>query len=155
MKLSFVASLAIFASAMAAPPPSADAGLKSASATASAAGLTSLVSALTSAGLAATVDGLKDVTIFAPTNAAFDAIASTTKGLSTEALGNVLKYHVVPTTAFSKDLKDGQVIKTLQGGTLKVMIMGDKVMINNANVVKADVPITGGVVHVIDRYVSS
>jgi transforming growth factor-beta-induced protein len=151
MKLSIIASLAALATglnaAVVSPPP----GLLSASATAQAAGLTSLVGALTAADLAATVDGLKDVTIFAPTNAAFEAIASTTKTLSKEQLGNVLKYHVVPTVAFSKDLKDGQVIKTLQGGSLTVMIMGDKVMINGANVVKADVAISGGVVHVIDR----
>jgi transforming growth factor-beta-induced protein len=159
MKASFISSLLVLATGITAAAlphgPSMDdpPALKSASATAQAAGLTSLVAALTSAGLAATVDSLKDVTIFAPTNAAFDAIASTTKGLSKEALGNVLKYHVVPTTAFSKDLKNGQTVKTLQGQELKVMIMGSKVMINNANVVKADVAIKGGVVHVIDRYV--
>lgn len=163
MKASFISTVLILASGITAAalphgPEMADppaAALKSASATAQAAGLTSLVSALTAAGLAATVDGLKDVTIFAPTNAAFDAIASTTKGLSKEALGNVLKYHVVPTTAFSKDLKNGQTVKTLQGQELKVMIMGGKVMVNNANVVKADVAIKGGVVHVIDRYMLS
>ncbi|KAF2667261.1 Fasciclin-domain-containing protein [Microthyrium microscopicum] len=159
MKTSFITFLGLCAAgAQAFPqhshggmaPPAPMGALKSASETAQAAGLTSLVSALTSAGLAATVDGLKDVTIFAPTNAAFDAIASTTKTLSKDALGNVLKYHVVPTTAFSKDLKDGQVVKTLQGGSLTVKIMNGKVMVNNANVVKADVAITGGVVHVID-----
>jgi uncharacterized surface protein with fasciclin (FAS1) repeats len=131
--------------------PMAKPAPKSASATAQAAGLTSLVAALTSAGLAGTVDSLNDITIFAPTNAAFDAIASTTKGLTKEQLGNVLKYHVVKGTALSKSLKDGQTIPTLQGGSLKVMIMGGKVMINNANVVTADVPIKGGVVHVIDK----
>jgi uncharacterized surface protein with fasciclin (FAS1) repeats len=159
MKLSSVTSLFMLVSGLkAAAMPQhghGEAALKSASATAQGAGLTSLVGALTSAGLAATVDGLRDVTIFAPTNAAFDAIASVTKDLSKAELGNVLKYHVVPTTAFSKDLEDGQVIKTLQGQTLKVSIKGDTVKINNAKVVKADVPITGGVVHVIDTYVSS
>jgi transforming growth factor-beta-induced protein len=157
MRLSLIASLLTLATGLQAAAlhgPGMD-DPKSASATAQAAGLTGLVSALTAAGLVATVDGLKDVTIFAPTNAAFDAIASTAKGLSKEALGNVLKYHVVPTTAFSKDLKDGQVVKTLQGGSLKIMIHGGKVMVNNANVVKADVAIKGGVVHVIDRYVLS
>ncbi|KAF2427807.1 Fasciclin-domain-containing protein [Tothia fuscella] len=161
MKASFISSLLMLATGLQAAalphgpdgdamdPPAAPA-LKSASATAQAAGLTSLVSALTTAGLAATVDGLKDVTIFAPTNAAFDAIASVAKGLSKDQLGNVLKYHVVPTTAFSKNLKDGQVVKTLQGGELKISVKGAKVTVNGANVVKADVAINGGVVHVID-----
>jgi uncharacterized surface protein with fasciclin (FAS1) repeats len=129
-------------------------GLKSASETATAAGLTSLVSALKSAGLAATVDGLTDVTIFAPTNEAFAKIASTTKGLSKEALGNVLKYHVVKGVIKSTDLKNGAKVATLNGAPITVSIMGKMAMINNANVVKADVAIKGGIVHVIDTYVS-
>jgi uncharacterized surface protein with fasciclin (FAS1) repeats len=128
-------------------------GLKSASETATAAGLTSLVSALKSAGLAATVDGLSDVTIFAPTNEAFAKIAATTKGLSKEALGNVLKYHIVKGVVKSTDLKNGAKVPTLNGAPINVSIMGTMAMINNANVVKADVAIKGGIVHVIDTYV--
>jgi uncharacterized surface protein with fasciclin (FAS1) repeats len=134
--------------------PKAAAGLKSASETATAAGLTSLVSALKAAGLAATVDGLTDVTIFAPTNEAFAKIASTTAGLSKEALASVLKYHVVKGVVKSTDLKNGAKVATLNGAPITVSIMGKMAMINKANVIKADVAIKGGIVHVIDRYVS-
>jgi uncharacterized surface protein with fasciclin (FAS1) repeats len=122
-------------------PPAA---LKSASETATAAGLTSLVAALKTAGLAATVDGLTDVTIFAPTTA----------GLSKEALANVLKYHVVKGVVKSTDLKNGAKVPTLEGAPITVSLMGNMAMINKANVVKADVAIKGGIVHVIDAYVS-
>jgi uncharacterized surface protein with fasciclin (FAS1) repeats len=132
-------------------PPAA---LKSASETATAAGLTSLVAALKTAGLAATVDGLTDVTIFAPTNEAFAKIASTTAGLSKEALANVLKYHVVKGVVKSTDLKNGAKVPTLEGAPITVSLMGKMAMINKANVVKADVAIKGGIVHVIDAYVS-
>jgi uncharacterized surface protein with fasciclin (FAS1) repeats len=54
------------------------------SATAGAANLTALAGALTSANLVSTVDGLRDVTIFAPSNAAFGAIASVVANLTTE-----------------------------------------------------------------------
>lgn len=124
--------------------------MKSASETATAAGLTSLVAALKTAGLVATVDGLKDVTIFAPTNEAFAKIASTTAGLSKEALGDVLKYHVVKGVIKSTDLKNGASVPTLNGAPISVSITGKMAMINKANVVKADVAITGGIVHVID-----
>jgi uncharacterized surface protein with fasciclin (FAS1) repeats len=44
-------------------------------------------------------------------------------------------------------MKEG---KTVQGGAVKINAMGGKVMIDNANVVKADIPASNGVIHVID-----
>jgi len=152
MKTTFFSTLLLISTGLNAAALPQVGSLQPASVTAKAAGLSSLVDALVTAGLATTVDGLKDVTIFAPTNDAFAAIATTAKTLTKDQLANVLKYHVVPKTAFSKDLSNGMTVKTLQGGELKIMLMGNKVMVNGANVVKADVPITGGVVHVIDKY---
>lgn len=129
--------------------------MKSASETATAAGLTALVAALTKSGLAATVDGLKDVTIFAPTNEAFAKVASTTSGLGKEALGDILKYHIVKKVIKSTDLKTGDKVPTLYGPIITVTLAEKKVLINKATVVKADVPFKGGIVHVIDAYVYS
>jgi uncharacterized surface protein with fasciclin (FAS1) repeats len=42
-------------------------------------------------------------------------------------------------------------IKTVQGGSLKVTTMGNKVMINNANVITTDILTSNGVIHVIDN----
>ena len=62
----------------------------------------------------------------------------------------ILTYHVVAGSVKAADLKDGQVVKTLQGGELTVSIKDGKVMINGANVTAADLTTSNGVIHVID-----
>lgn len=52
---------------------------------------------------------------------------------------------------YSTDFKDGDVIKTLQGQSVKVSIKNAKVFVNNAEVVVPDVLVANGVVHIIDR----
>jgi uncharacterized surface protein with fasciclin (FAS1) repeats len=114
-----------------------------------------LVAAVTAAGLVETLKGAGPFTIFAPTNAAFNALpAGTVEGLlkpeSKAALTKILTYHVVPGAVMAADLKDGQKVKTLQGEELTVSIKDGKVMINGANVTTADLKGSNGVVHVID-----
>ncbi len=116
---------------------------------------TSLVAAVKAAGLVETLKGAGPFTVFAPTNAAFNALpAGTVDGLlkpeSKADLTGILTYHVVAGAVKAADLKDGQKIKTLQGGELTVSIKDGKVMINGANVTAADLAGSNGVVHVID-----
>jgi uncharacterized surface protein with fasciclin (FAS1) repeats len=40
--------------------------------------------------------------------------------------------------------------KTVNGQEVKIMVQGDKVMVDNANVIKTDIQCTNGVIHVID-----
>ena len=114
-----------------------------------------LVAAIKAAGLVETLKGAGPFTVFAPTNAAFNALpAGTVENLlkpeSKEALTKILTYHVVAGSVKAADLKDGQMVKTLQGGELKVTIKDGKVMINGANVTAADLTSSNGVIHVID-----
>lgn len=116
---------------------------------------TTLVAALTAAGLVETLKGAGPFTVFAPTNAAFAALpAGTVEGLlkpeSKVALTGILTYHVVAGNVKAADLKDGQKVKTLQGGELTVSIKEGKVKINGANVTAADLAGSNGVIHVID-----
>jgi uncharacterized surface protein with fasciclin (FAS1) repeats len=116
---------------------------------------TTLVAAVKAAGLVETLKGAGPFTVFAPTNAAFNALpAGTVDGLlkpeSKADLTGILTYHVVAGAVKAADLKDGQKIKTLQGGELTVSIKDGKVMINGANVTAADLAGSNGVVHVID-----
>jgi uncharacterized surface protein with fasciclin (FAS1) repeats len=116
---------------------------------------TTLVAAVTAAGLVETLKGAGPFTVFAPTNAAFNALkAGTVEGLlkpeKKAALTGILTYHVVAGAVKAADLKDGQKVKTVQGEELKVSIKDGKVMINGANVVAADLVGSNGVVHVID-----
>lgn len=117
--------------------------------------LSTLVTAVQAAEL---VEALSDenskFTVFAPTNAAFAAIQPTVDTLlmpeNKADLQNVLQYHVVPDKVTSGDLEDGMVVETLNGDSLTIKIEGDKVMINDAEVVIANVETSNGIVHVID-----
>ncbi|MDC0600696.1 fasciclin domain-containing protein, partial [Flavobacteriales bacterium] len=97
--------------------------------------------------------GTGPFTVFAPTDAAFDAVDPMTLLsllLDNDALAAVLTYHVAGDSVMSTDLSDGQVITTLNGGDVTVTIDGGSVMINNAMVIVADLVGSNGVVHVID-----
>jgi uncharacterized surface protein with fasciclin (FAS1) repeats len=116
---------------------------------------TTLVAAVTAAGLVETLSGTGPFTIFAPTNAAFAALPAGTvdnllKPESKTTLTGILTYHVVAGNVMAADLKDGQVVKTLNGKDLIVSIKDGKVMINGANVTAADLAGSNGVVHVVD-----
>jgi len=84
----------------------------------------------------------------------WDGIAGTVESLlrpeNKEKLKAVLTYHVVAGKAMAADLKDGESVKTVNGKDLTPAISGGKVMVGNANVVKADVSASNGVIHVID-----
>jgi uncharacterized surface protein with fasciclin (FAS1) repeats len=116
---------------------------------------TTLVAAIKAAGLVETLKGAGPFTIFAPTNAAFSALpAGTVDGLlkpeKKADLTKVLTFHVVSGAVKAADLKDGQKVKTLQGGELTVSIKDGKVKINGANVTTADLTGSNGVIHVVD-----
>ncbi|GAA4459468.1 hypothetical protein GCM10023189_33210 [Nibrella saemangeumensis] len=101
------------------------------------------------------------LTVFAPTNAAFQAAgyADTTAINRADAatLQNILTYHVVNGRVFSPFYTTGRVT-TLQGGTAAVTVSGNAVTIlgsgngtSAANVTQPDMMATNGVIHVIDR----
>eukprot|EP00160_Parvularia_atlantis_P018419 Unigene680_Nuclearia_a/m.2133 Unigene680_Nuclearia_a/g.2133 ORF Unigene680_Nuclearia_a/g.2133 Unigene680_Nuclearia_a/m.2133 type:complete len:311 (+) Unigene680_Nuclearia_a:114-1046(+) len=114
------------------------------------AGLSELVAALSAAGLVEAVNSLPSITIFAPTNEAFQAVGW--RSLPIETLTQVLLYHVVPdAVAYSNTLTNGLVVKTLQGSTVRITLSGGGVQVNNANVALPDVLVSNGVVHVIDE----
>ena len=117
--------------------------------------LTALAGALTTTKLISAVDGLNDVTIFAPSNAAFQAIGSATGSLTTEQLAGILEYHVINgTVGYSSLLTTGlsnESFPTLQGGSVMVEVENGKVFVNSAQVVITDIIIANGVMHVVDK----
>ena len=118
--------------------------------------LSNLVDAVTAADLVPTLQGEGPFTVFAPTNEAFAALPPAElqrllKPANKDELANILTYHVVAGDVKAADLKDGQMVETVQGGKLKVSIGSDgKVMIGDATVVTPDVAASNGTVHVID-----
>ena len=118
-----------------------------------------LETAVLAAGLADALSGEGPFTVFAPTDAAFAALPSDViEALladPTGALTDILTYHVVAgAAAMSTDLTDGQTIATLQGEEVTISIDGMMVMVNDANVIVADLVADNGVVHVIDAVLS-
>lgn len=112
-----------------------------------------LAELVTTAGLAETLSGEGPFTVFAPTNAAFEAVDSATLEElqnDTEQLTTVLQNHVVEGEVTSDMLEDGMTVTTLAGNEVEVSIDGDTVMIGDATVAMADVQASNGVIHAID-----
>ena len=114
-----------------------------------------LAAALEAAGLVDTLKGDGPFTVFAPTDEAFAKLPKgTVEGLlkpeNKDKLKAILTFHVAGAKAMSTDLKDGQMVKTVNGKEVKVKISADGVMVGDAKVLKADIPAKTGVIHVID-----
>jgi uncharacterized surface protein with fasciclin (FAS1) repeats len=114
-----------------------------------------LTKALTAAGLVSTLQGKGPFTVFAPTDAAFAALPKGTlddllKPANKAKLTKILTYHVVPGAVLSTGLKSGNVT-SVEKTPLKVVVSGAKVTVDGANVVKADIKASNGVIHVIDK----
>ena len=112
-----------------------------------------LVTAVTAAGLGEALSGAGPLTVFAPTNAAFEALPA---GLlqklllpeNKETLTKILTYHVVAAKVMAADVKAGDVT-TLEGSTFAITTEGG-VKVNESKVTATDVPASNGVIHVID-----
>ncbi|KAK4649522.1 uncharacterized protein QC761_119690 [Podospora bellae-mahoneyi] len=116
--------------------------------------LTSLVGALTTARLSSGTSSFQDMTLFAPSNPAFQAIGSAASGLSDTDLSNILGYHLVSSRIlFSPRLlaQDQIVLATLQGSNLTIRRDGNQLFVDSASVILGDVLVGNGVVHVIDN----
>ncbi len=117
---------------------------------------TILETALIEANLVDDLEGSGSFTLFAPTDAAFNALpAGTIEALLADSRGkltDILLYHLVKGKVMSNDLSNGQIVKTYNddGKKIKVTINGAGVFINNAKVTVVDIQASNGVVHVID-----
>jgi transforming growth factor-beta-induced protein len=113
-----------------------------------------LVQAVVKAGLAGTLSGNGPFTIFAPTNAAFQALftklgISGLNDLTAEQLVPILKYHVVSGNVRSNQLTAGSVA-TLNGNFNVTLSPSPKIN-NSSDILATDVQATNGVIHVIDE----
>lgn len=131
---------------------------------------TTLVAAVQAAGLVETLSGDGPFTVFAPVNAAFEALpAGTVDTLLMEenkpTLTTILTCHVVGAKAMAEAvvglISDGggsAMIETLGGCMLTASLDGDNVIITDENgtaatVVAADLEQTNGVIHAIDAVI--
>ena len=115
-----------------------------------------LVAAVTAAGLGETLSSKGPFTVFAPIDAAFEALPTGTvetlvKPESKEKLTGILTYHVLAGKVLSSDLTDGMVAKTVNGEEVTIRLKDGKVFVNDSEVVIADVETSNGIVHAIDK----
>ena len=116
-------------------------------------GLTAAAGALRRADIEAPLNQASDVTVFAPTNDAFNAIGSSVNGMTLEQLTNMLNYHVIPgKVLYSQLMATPGSEATQEGGNLNFRTEGSELFVNGAKVVAADVLVGNGVVHVVDGY---
>lgn len=116
---------------------------------------TTLVAAVKAAGLVDTLKGKGPFTVFAPSDEAFGKIPASDidellKPKNKEKLTAILTNHVVSGKIMAADAKGADSVETVGGGTLKVAVEDETVMIGDAKVVAADIACANGVIHVID-----
>ncbi|MFD2231041.1 fasciclin domain-containing protein [Alkalimarinus sediminis] len=120
---------------------------------------TTLLAALQQEGLDGPLAGAGPFTVFAPTDAAFDAVGTPAQVLALPGLDDILKQHVISGSAIdsiSAYAANGSAVATLRTGTsLNVNIGMGNLMVGNANVVITDVETSNGVVHVIDAVITA
>lgn len=129
-----------------------------------------LVAAVKAADLVSTLSADGPFTVFAPTNAAFEALPEGTvesllKPENKSTLTSILTYHVVSGKVMAADVvkaindNGGQyIVETVQGNKLTLSLDGDSVILTDAKggtatVAQADVAASNGVIHAIDAVV--
>lgn len=116
-----------------------------------------LVAAVQAAGLAETLSGEGPFTVFAPTDAAFeaafDALGVTAEDVlsDTDTLTNILLYHVVDGQALAADVVGLNSVTTLEGQPITITVEDGNVFLNDTiQVTTTDIQASNGVIHVID-----
>lgn len=120
-----------------------------------------LVALVKQAGLAGALSKPGNLTVFAPTDAAFAKLQKNNPDLYEKVasdpalLKSVLTYHVVgkriPATAAIAAAKKNAKVKTLQGERISLSLKNGRIFLNDsARVVIADVKASNGVIHAIN-----
>lgn len=108
--------------------------------------------------LDAVLNPAANITVFAPTNAAWEStyIDDTTFYQAAEAdpagvLAELLGYHVLPVRKTAANLIVQRTAATLQGGSVEVSLRNGAYYVDNARLAAVDIAASNGIVHVIDK----
>ena len=139
-----------------AEPTSAKRGETIVEVAASAGTFGTLLAAATAADLAETLSDEGPFTVFARTDEAFSrlpagAVESLLKPENKEKLAGILRHHVIAGRVSLAEALDAGEETTLQGGTVRVRFADGRVLIGPATLIKADLPASNGIIHVIDQ----
>ena len=115
-----------------------------------------LVDAVVAGDLVATLQGPGPFTVFAPINAAFEALGTDQLDVLLDPanlalLQKVLTYHVIPGKVMAGDLTDGATVATVEGSNVTIDLSDPAMpMVNGANIIATDIVTENGVIHLID-----
>jgi len=118
---------------------------------------TILVKALAAANLDGVLAQTPDLTLFAPTDEAFSAIAPATleallKIDNAPILQKILAYHLIHLNLDSSKIKGAKgPVTTVEGQAVQIDGSGATPLVNNADVIQLDVKATNGYIYVIDK----
>jgi len=115
---------------------------------------TTLVAAVQAAGLEDVLVNAGPLTVFAPTNEAFEALPAGTveellKPENKEKLARIIKFHASPGKYTRDLLKNGMQLYQASGHYVKVEVDGDVIKVNGAKIL-GSVEASNGIVHVVD-----
>ena len=118
-----------------------------------------LVEAVQAAGLADTLSADMPMTLFAPTNAAFEALPEGTLEQlllpeNQEALRQILTYHVIEGEVPASAVTTGEV-PSAAGSPISIQVNDatGEVMVNQAMVTETDIQASNGIIHAIDQVI--
>ncbi|MDD4248590.1 MAG: fasciclin domain-containing protein [Methanosarcina sp.] len=121
--------------------------------TATSKGFKTLLGALNATNLTDTLKGEGPYTLFAPTDNAFATLPNQTREAllnDTDALKNILLYHVAGEKLMAEDVANMTNITTLQGSELPVNVTEEGVFVGDAKIILQDLNASNGVIHAID-----
>jgi uncharacterized surface protein with fasciclin (FAS1) repeats len=105
----------------------------------------------------------RDLTLFAPSDEAFDALPPAELQAileDSDRTRDLLAHHLAEPTLMLTDLKararsDDPLLSTGGCCLVRLTLDGDRLMVNNATVVEADIEASNGVIHVVDQVIDS
>lgn len=125
--------------------------------------LSTFVQLVELSGLDASIEFAGPVTVFMPTNEAFEAMPQEQYEKLTDPnnrvmLSRIIRAHILPKKYYLREFKEDQMIETAEGEEIPVETAGaetpletpENVVIGGARVLKADVEGTNGIIHVVD-----
>jgi len=118
--------------------------------------LSSFAKIIVNTDLVDVLEGQGPFTLFAPSNEAFAKLPSGTldnwlKPSNKDKLMAILKYHVVFGKNTLEDIKKDKGLMTLEGQHIRIKVDNNKVIINNAAIIKPNLEYPNGIVHIIDQ----
>ena len=116
--------------------------------------LSTLVALVGAAGLAGTLADAEDITVFAPTNDAFEKLPrALLRAIERDSsiLVSILTYHVADERLRAADVVSMNRIGTLEGSNINVRTAGSNVFLNNARITAVDIETSNATVHTINN----